>query len=176
MCIRDSGYPGTGYAEIGAVGGVPAGAVGYLGPNGRSVQGSLGGGAGTVSHYDQATGGGLGARPKEVRTSGYLSVPVDVMRADQAMVSGRVGWTGQSSLAGPGGPGEPVGQTAPGGRRADADTAGVAGVNVDTSRWTPSVWVGVEQVKLNPGVGYPYMGAGAAGVPQSAYSGQPTPL
>ena len=35
------GYPGTGYAEVGAVGGVPAGAVEYLGPNGYSVPGSL---------------------------------------------------------------------------------------------------------------------------------------
>jgi len=34
------GYPDTGYAEVGAVGGVPDGAVGYLGPSGRSMQGS----------------------------------------------------------------------------------------------------------------------------------------
>jgi len=84
-------YPDPGYAEVGAVGGVPDGAVGYLGPSGRSVQDSLGGGAGAVPHYEQATGGGYGARQREVRTSGYQSVPSDVMRADQAMVSGRVG-------------------------------------------------------------------------------------
>ena len=45
------GFPGTGYAEVGAVGGVPNGAVGYMGPSGRSVQDSLGGGAGAVPHY-----------------------------------------------------------------------------------------------------------------------------
>jgi len=68
------GYPDAGYAEVGAVGGVLGRAVGYLGPSGRSVQGSLGGGAGAVPHYEQATGGGYGARPKEVRTQD-LRVP-----------------------------------------------------------------------------------------------------
>ena len=53
------GYPDAGQAEVGAVGGVPNGAVGYGGPSGRSVSGSLGGGAGAVPHYEQATGGGL---------------------------------------------------------------------------------------------------------------------
>ena len=59
---------------------------------------------------------------------------------------------------------------------ADADTARVAGTNVDTLRRTPSVWAGVEPAKLNTGVGYPYLGTGAAGIPQTAYLGQPIPL
>ena len=170
------GFPGTGYAEVGAVGGIPDGAVGYMGPGGRSVSGSLGGGAGAVPHYGQATGGGYGARPREVRTSGYQSVPVDVRRADQAMVSGRVGWTSRATTVGPSRPSESRMQTAPDGRRAGADMAGLAETNLDTSRRTPSVWAGVEPAKLNTGVGYPHLGAGAAGIPQPAYLGQPTPL
>ena len=67
--------------------------------------------------YEQATGGGYGARPREVRTSGYQSVPVDVMRADQAMVSGRVGWTSRATTVGPSRSSESRMQTAPDGRR-----------------------------------------------------------
>jgi len=67
-------------------------------------------------------------------------------------------------------------QTAPDGRRADADTARVAGTNVDTLGWTPSVWAGVEPAKLNTSVGYPYLDTGAAGILQPAYLGQPTQL
>ena len=82
----------------------------------------------------------------------------------------------RATTVGPSRPSESRAQTAPDGRRADADTARVAGTNVDTSRWTPSVWAGVEPVKLNTGVGYPYLDTGAAGIPQTAYLGQPTQL
>jgi len=170
------GHPNEGYADVGAVGGVPEGAVGYLGPGGHLMQGRLGGGAGVVPRYEQATGGGYGALPREVRTSGYQSMPTDVVRADQAMVNGRVGWTSQSTTAGPCRPDEPVGPTAPSGRRAEADTATVASINVDTSRRTPSIWAGVEPVKLHAGVGYPYLDTGATGIPRSVYLGQTTQL
>jgi len=121
MGVGVYGYPGAGQVEVGAVGRVPEGSVGYMGPGGYPVQGSLGGGAGAVSHYEQTTGGGYGARPKEVRTSGYQSVPANVVRADQAMVSRRVGWTGQSTAACYSRPGEPLRQTVPDGRRAGTD-------------------------------------------------------
>jgi len=172
-------YPDAGEAEVGAVGGVPDGAVGYLGPSGRPEQGSLGGGAGAVPCYEQATGGGYGVRPKEARTTGYYgytSVPADVVRADQAMDSGHVGWTSQTTTAVYSRPGEPVGQTAPDGRRAAADTARVAGTNVDISRRTPSVWAGVEPAKLYTCVGHSYLDAGATGILQPAYLGQLTQL
>jgi len=61
MGVGVYGYPDVGQAELGAIGGVPDGAVGYLGPSGYPVQGSLGGGAGAVPHYEQVTGGGYGA-------------------------------------------------------------------------------------------------------------------
>jgi len=173
------GYPDAGQAEVGAIGGVPDGTIGYSGPSGQPEHGSLGGGLGAIPRCRPATGGGCGARPVEAGTSeyyGYPSIPVDAMRADQAVVAGRAGWTSQPTTAGPGGPGEPVGQTAPSGRHAGADTAGVTGSTVDTSRRTPSVWAGVEPAKLYSGVGYPYMGAGAAGALQPAYLGQPTQL
>jgi len=38
------------------------------------------------------------------------------------------------------------------------------------------VRLGVELAKLYPGIGYPYVDAGAAGVLQPAYFGQPTQL
>jgi len=173
------GYPDAVQAEVGAIGGVPDGTIGYSGPSGRPEQGSLSGGLGAIPRCRPAAGGGYGARPVEARTSeqyGYMSVPVDVMRAGQTVDSGRVGWTSQPTIAGPSGPGEPVGRTAPSSRRVGVDTAGVVGSIVDTSRQTPSVWAGVEPAKLYPGVGYPYMGAGAAGALQSAYLGQPTQL
>jgi len=173
------GYPDAGQADVGAMGGVPDGAVGYLGPSRHPEQGGLSGGAGAVPHYEQTTGGGYGARSKETRTTGYYgysSVPADVVRADQAMVNGRVGCMSQTTTVGYSRPGEPVGQTAPDSRCADADTARVAGTHVDTSRWTPSVWAGVEPAKLYTGVGHPYLDAGAAGILQPAYLGQPTQL
>jgi len=114
------GYPDAGQAEVGAIGGVPDGTIGYSGPSGRPEHGSLGGGLGAIPRCRPATGGGYGARPVEARTSeyyGYPSVPVDVVRADQAMVSGRVGWTSQPPAASYSGPGEPVGQTIPCGQR-----------------------------------------------------------
>jgi len=36
------GYPDAGYTEVGAIGGVPVGAIGYPEPSGRPEQGSLG--------------------------------------------------------------------------------------------------------------------------------------
>jgi len=101
--VRVGGYPDAGYAEIGAVGGVPIGAVGYLESDGCREQGSQGERTGTVPRCEQVTIGGYGAQPKEARTSGYYGytgIPSDVMHADQAMVSGRVGWTGQAGTAG----------------------------------------------------------------------------
>ena len=57
------GYPGAGYAEVGAIGGVPVGTVGNPEP----------------SRYPE-----LGSLSAE-------GVPPDVMRADQATVDGRTG-------------------------------------------------------------------------------------
>jgi len=92
------------------------------------------------------------------------------------MVSRRVGRTSQSTVAGSSRPGELVGQTIPDSRCVGVDTARVAGTSVDTSRRTPSVWAGVEPAKLYAGVGRPYLDAGAAGMLQPAYPGQPTQL
>jgi len=66
-----NGYPDAGYAEIGAVGGVCIGAVGYPEPSGRPEQGSLGERTGVVPHCEQVTLEGYRARPKEARTTGY---------------------------------------------------------------------------------------------------------
>jgi len=173
------GYPDAGQAEVGAIGGVPVGAVGYPEPSGRPEQGSLGERAGAVPHCELVTGEGYGARPREATTTGYygyMGVPTDVVRADQAMVSGHVGWTGQATATGyrkPGGHGEP---TVPDGRRTSADAARVAGSNVDAASRTPSVWAGVEPAKLYIGVGTSYMDAGTDGMLPPAYLGQPIQL
>jgi len=148
-------------------------------PSGRPEQGSLGGGAGAIPRCEQATGGGYGARLREARTTGYYGytgVPTDVVRADQAMVSGRIGWTGQTTAAGYRQPCGQVGQTVPDGRRAGADTAGVAGSNVGTASRTPSVWAGVEPAKLYTWCRKSYLDAGIAGILQPAYLGQPIQL
>jgi len=51
--------------------------------------------AGAVPRCEPVTGGGYRARPREARTTGYYGyMSPDVVRADQAMVSGCVGWTG----------------------------------------------------------------------------------
>ena len=71
------GYPDAGYVKIGAVGGVPVGAVGYLEPSGRPEQGSLGERTGAVLHCEQVTMGAteLGQRrqgpPGTVGTRAY---------------------------------------------------------------------------------------------------------
>jgi len=125
------------------------------------------------------TGAGYRARPVEARTTGYYgypSVPVDVVHADQDMVSGRIGWTGQTTAAGYREPGGQVGQTAPDGGRAGTGMARVAGSNVDTASRTPSVWAGVELAKQYTGVRTSYMDAGVAGILQPAYLGHPTQL
>jgi len=112
------GYPDARQAEVGAIGGVPVGAVGYLEPSGRPEQASLGGGLDAIPRCKPATGGGYGARPVEARTIGYYvypSVPTDVVHADQAMVSGRVDWAGQTTAAGYCKPVGQVGQTVPDG-------------------------------------------------------------
>jgi len=145
----------------------------------QDLVGSPGGEAGAVLRYEQATGGGYGARPREARTTGYYgysSVPADVVHVDQAMVSGRVDWTSQTSAASYREPGGQVGQTVPDGRHAGADTARVAGSNVNTASRTPSVWAGVERAMLYTGVGPSYMDASAAGILQPVYLGQPTQL
>jgi len=92
------------------------------------------------------------------------------------MVSGRVGRMSQTTTAGYSRPSEPVGQTVPDGRQADADTARVAGTNVDTVSQTLSIWAGVEPATVYIGVGQPYLDAGTAGILQPAYLGQPTLL
>jgi len=176
---RVYGYPDAGQAEVGAIGGGPVGAVGYLEPSGRPEQGSLGERAGAVLRCKQVTGGGYGAWPKEARTTGYygyMGVPTDVVCADQAMVRGRVGWTGQAIATGPREPGGHVELTAPDGRRAGIDMARVASSNVDTASRTPSVWAGVELAKLYTGVGTSYMDDGITGIPQSVYLRQPIQL
>jgi len=95
-----------------------------------------------------------------------MGIPTNVVHADQAMVSRHVGWTDQAIATVPresGGHAEP---TAPNGRRA----------NVNTASQTPSVWAGVEPAKLYPSVRTSYLDAGADGVPQPAYLGQPIQL
>ena len=90
--------------------------------------------------------GDHGARPKEARTTGYYGyteVPTDVLRADQATVSGRVGWTGQAGTVGYRKSGGHIEQTVGNGRRTAVNAAGVAGSIVETTSRTPSVWVGV---------------------------------
>jgi len=96
--------------------------------------------------------------------------------ADQAMASGRVGWTGQVTAAGYREPGGKAGQAVPDGRRAGIDMARVTGSNVDTASQTPSVWAGVKPAKLYTGVGQSYLDAGAAGILQPAHLGQPIQL
>jgi len=179
---------------MGAVGAVHVGAVGYPEhsgtvfriPNGSNMnctgnpgQGSLGEGAGAVPCCEQATGGGYGARPKEARTTGYYGytgVPTDVVRANQAMVSGRVGWTGQTTAAGHGVSSGQLGQIVPDGRHTGVDTTRVAGSTIDTVSRTPSFWAGFKPAKLYTGVGQPVWGAGTAAVLQPAYHGQPIQL
>jgi len=132
-----------------------------------------------VPRCELVTGGGYGARPKETRTTGYygyVGVPTDVVHADQAMVSGRIGWTGQAIATGYRESGEHVELTVPDGRRAGIDTARVAGSNVDTASQTPSDWAGVELSKLYTVVRTSYMDAGITGIPQPAYLGQPIQL
>jgi len=102
-----------------------------------------------------------------------MGVPTDVVRADQAMVSGCVGWTGQAIATGYREPGGHIEPTVPDGRGAGIDAARVAGSNVDTASQTLSVWAGVEPAKLYTGVGTSYLDAGIAGIPQPAYLGQP---
>ena len=119
------------------------------------------------------TGGGYGAWPKEARTIGYygyVGVPTDVVHADQAMVSGHVGWTGQSTATGYREPGGRVEPAVPDGRRTGLNMARVAGSNVDTASQTPSLWAGVEPAKLYTGVGTSYLDAGATGVLQQCIS------
>jgi len=135
-------YPGTGQAEVGAIGGVPVGAVGYPEPSGCPEQGSRDERTGAIPRCEQVTVGGYGAQPREARTTGYYGytgVPADVVHADQAMVSGHVGFTGQAIAAGYREPGGHVERTVPDGRRAGIDTATVAGSNVNTASRTPSV-------------------------------------
>jgi len=173
------GYPDARQAEVRAIGGVPVGTVGYPEPSGRPEQGSLGERAGAVPRCEPVTGGGYGARSKEARTTGYygyVGVPTDVSRADQATVSGRVGWMGQAIVTGYRKPGGQVEPTVPDGRRAGIDTARVAGSNIDTASRTPSVWAGVEPAKLYTGVGTSYLDAGTTGVPQPVYLRQPIQL
>jgi len=105
-----------------------------------------------------------------------VGVPTDVVHADQAMVSGHVGWTGQSTATGYREPGGRVEPAVPDGRRTGLNMARVAGSNVDTASQTPSLWAGVEPAKLYTGVGMSYLDAGTAGMPQSAYLGQPVQL
>ena len=163
------GYPSAGQTGVGAVGGVSEGVVGNPGPSGRPDQSSLSGELGAISRCRPATGGGYGTRPTEVRTSGYYgypSVPTGVARVDQ--VDGSVGWTVPAAATGYRELGGLAGQTAPDGRRTTS--------NADTASWIPSVWAGIEPAKLYTGVGQSYMDAGAAGILQPAYPGQPIQL
>jgi len=173
------GHPDAGYMGIGAVGGVPVGAVGYPESSGRPEQGSQGESAGTVPQCEEVTVGSYGARPREARTTGYYGytgVPSDIVRTDQALVDGRAGWAGQAAAAGYCGPSGRAAQTAPDGRRAGVDVARVASSDVDFASRTPSVWAGVEPVKLYPDAGQPIWNSGIAGIPHSAYPGQPIQL
>jgi len=173
------GYPDARQAKVGAIGGVPVAAVGYLESSGRPEQGSLGERAGVLPCCKPDTGGGFGARPKEARTTryyGYIGVPTDVVSANQAMDSRCVSWTGQASATGYRESGGHVEPTAPDGRRAGIDAARVAGSNVDTASRTLSVWVGVELAKQYTGVGTSCLDACIAGIPQPAYLGQPIQL
>ena len=134
------GYPGAGYAKIGAVTGGLGGVVGNPDPNGHPELGSLSTRAGAVPRCEPVTRG-QGARPKEARTAGYQahgSVSTDVMR-DPVVIDGRTGWTGQAAAAGYG-PGGQATPTVPDGRSAGIDTARVAGSNVDLASQTSSVW------------------------------------
>jgi len=167
-----NGYPDAVYAEIGAVGRVPIGAVGYPESDRHREHGSLGERTGAVPCCEQVTVGGSGARPKEARTTGYYwytGVPTDIMRADQATVSGCIGWTGQAGIVGSREPDEHFGQTVQNGRRTGVDTAGVAGSVVDTTSRTPSIWAGVKLAKLHTGVRPSDSDSGIAELSQSAY-------
>ena len=101
---------------------------------------------------------------------------MDVVRADQAMVRGRVSWTGQATAAGFRKSGGHPEQAVPDGRHTGIDMARVAGSNVDTASRTSSVWVGVELAKLYTGVGLSDLDSGIAGISQPAYLGQPIQL
>jgi len=100
----------------------------------------------------------------------HTGVPTDVVSADQATVSGRVGWTGEAIAIGY------RESCVPDGRCAGIDMVRVAGSNIDTASQTPSVWAGVELAKLYTGVGPSDLDAGIAGISQPAYLGQPIQL
>jgi len=53
--VRVYGYPDTGQAKVGAIDGVPVGAVGYPEPSGRPEQGRLGERTGAVPRCEQVT-------------------------------------------------------------------------------------------------------------------------
>jgi len=143
------GHPDAGYMGIGAIGGIPVGAVGYPESSGHPEQGSRGESAGAVPRCEEVTVGGYAARPRETRTTGYYGytgVPSDIVclgrRTCPLGRSGccrRVLWTQRAAA-----------QTAPDGRHAGVDTARVAGSDVDLASRTPSIWAGVEPVKLYP--------------------------
>ena len=134
---------------------------------------------GTVPCCEQVTMGGYGARPKKARTTGYYgytSVPTDVVHANQATVSGCIGWTGQASATGYRESGEHLERTVSDGRCTRVDAAGVAGSIIDTTGWTPSIWAGVEPAKLYTGVGPSDSDSGIAEVLRPAYYGQLTQM
>jgi len=122
----------------------------------RNPAGILGERSGAVLRCEQITVGGYGAWPREARTTwyyGYMGVPTDVVRANQATVSGRVSWTGQATAARYRESSGHFERALPDGGRAGVDMARVSSSNVDTARRTPSVWVGIEPAKLYTAVG-----------------------
>jgi len=72
------GYPDAGQAEVGAIGGVPVGAIRYPEPSGCPEQGSLGERAGAVPHCEPVTGEATELsqrRPGPLGTTGTRAYP-----------------------------------------------------------------------------------------------------
>ena len=95
MCFGQSVHSGLNaeFDEMRAVGGAPTGTAGYPESSGCREYGSLGDRAGAASRYEQVTSGGYSARPKEAGVTGYhgyKGAPQNIVRANQATVSGHV--------------------------------------------------------------------------------------
>jgi len=135
--------------------------------------------AGTSQHYEQVTSGSYGARAKTAGVAeyqGYRGMAEDFVHINQALVSGRVGWTSETGAVGRREPNGRFEQATSNGRRTNVDTTGVASNTAEVIRQTSSIWADVEPAKFYPGVGQSDSYSGIAEVMPPAYFGQPNQL
>jgi len=98
------------------------------------------------------------------------------VHANQATVSGCVGWTSQTGAVGRREPDGRFKQATRNGGRANVNMAGVVGSTAEVTRWTSSVCADVELAKLYASVGHSDSDSSIAEIMQLAYFGQPNQL